>query len=286
MQLENPGQILAEILNGHVVKESRDWLEEKINQIVSNQSTKDLYLTYSLIPSKIDLVVDLNLSPSGSDLAKYLVVHGANSHQVARIYLLSSVLEANKAFFASKVAKIIEVADTSEMETFLKFLIVLPNPEDYKTSAVEALRTNISTVFNAIAYNNPYPSLFFDDHQWNQMYLKTAFMQGDLSAIADIDKRANKDLARIISDYAHERWAAGREIDPDFWRPVPKFIGTSLLKDMERLLGSENLFENRAGALCCYYSENPAAKELLRGQEKLLQQIEDKALSWETLKEA
>ncbi|MEP3210567.1 MAG: EboA domain-containing protein [Maribacter sp.] len=286
MQLENPGQILAEILNGHVVNESRDWLEEKIKLIVSNQSAKDLYLTYSLIPSKIDLVANLNLSPSNSDLEKYLVVQSANSHQIARIYLLSRVLEANKTFFTSKVAKIIEVADTSEMETFLKFLIVLPNAEDFKASAVEALRTNISTVFNAIAYNNPYPSLFFDDHQWNQMYLKTAFMQGDLGAISDIDKRANEDLARIISDYAHERWAAGREIDPDFWRPIPKFIGSSLLKDMERLLGSENPFENRAGALCCYYSENPAAKELLRGQEKLLQQIEDKELSWETLKEA
>ena len=285
MQLENVDQNLLEIIDGHVTADAKSWLKDKINLIVGNQSAKDLYLTYSLIPSKVDLVDDLKFPLNISDLNSYLSVQKANSQQITRIYLLCKVLQADKAFFTSKVAKLIEVADTSELETFLKFLIVLPNPEDYKNTAVEALRTNISTVFNAIAHNNPYPTQFFDDQQWNQMFLKTAFMQGDLSAILDIDKRANKDLARIISDYAHERWAAGRDIDPDFWRPVPKFIGASLLDDMARLLKSNNSDENRAGALCCYYSENQEAKNLLIGHQNLILQIENKDLSWETIKE-
>ena len=117
------------------------------------------------------------------------------------------------------------------------------------------------------------------------MFLKTAFMQGDLNAILDIDKRANKDLARIISDYAHERWAAGRTIDPHFWRPVPKYIGEALLEDMKRLLNSEDSFENKAGVLCCYYSENQKAKNLLNEHQNWVQKIENKSLSWETLKE-
>ena len=284
MQLENVDQNLLDILNGHVDKGSRNWLEEKINVIVGSQSAKDLYLTYSLIPSKIDLVAELKLSAGISDVNKYLVVQKADSHQITRIYLLRKVLMADKEFFAPKIAKLIEVADTSELETFLKFLILLPSPEDYKNTAVEALRTNISTVFDAIAHHNPYPSQFFDDQQWNQMYLKTAFMQGDLSAILDIDKRANKELTRIISDYAHERWAAGRDIDPYFWRPVSKFLDVALLSDMERLLNSENPIENRAGALCCYHSENPEAKKLLKSHQRMIQQIENKGLSWETLK--
>ena len=285
MQLENIDQVLLEIINGHVENEPRNWLEEKISLIVENQSAKDLYLTYSLIPSKVDLVADLKLSSSVSELTKYLVVQKANSHQITRIYLLCKVLKADAEFFTPKVAMLIEVADTSELETFLKFLILLPNAKEYKNTAVEALRTNISFVFNAIAHHNPYPTQFFDDQQWNQMFLKTAFMQGDLSAIMDIDKRANKDLARIISDYAHERWAAGRDIDPDFWRPVSKFIGAALLEDMARLLKSDNTIENRAGALCCYYSENQEAKNLLSGHQKLIQQIANAALSWETIKE-
>ena len=284
MKFESGDLILKGIIDGQVNLEARNWLEEKINLIVSQQSPKDLYLTYSLIPSKVSLGENLELQID-SELGDYLIAQKANLQQITRVYLLSSVLGANETFFTSKISKLIEVADTGELETFLKFLVVLPNPEAYKDTAVDALRTNISTVFNAIAYNNPYPSRFFDDKQWNQMFLKTAFMQGDLSAILDIDKRANEDLARIISDYAHERWVAGRDIDPDFWRPVPKFIGDALLNDVKRLLNSSNLIENRAGALCCYHSENQEAKDLLIAHQELVQQIENNHLSWETIKE-
>ena len=284
MKFESGDLILKGIIDGQVNLEARNWLEEKINLIVSQQSPKDLYLTYSLIPSKVSLGENLELQID-SELGDYLIAQKANLQQITRVYLLSRVLGANETFFTSKISKLIEVADTGELETFLKFLVVLPNPEAYKDTAVDALRTNISTVFNAIAYNNPYPSRFFDDKQWNQMFLKTAFMQGDLSAILDIDKRANEDLARIISDYAHERWVAGRDIDPDFWRPVPKFIGDALLNDVKRLLNSSNLIENRAGALCCYHSENQEAKDLLIAHQELVQQIENNHLSWETIKE-
>src|SRR5690606_6398077 len=155
-----------------------------------------------------------------------------------------------------------QVADTSELVTFLKYLMLLPNAESFRATAVATLRTNVSTVFDAIALNNPYPSKYFNDQQWNQMYLKAAFMQRDLSKIVDIDKRANADLARIISDYAHERWAASRDIDPYFWRPVPQFLDDRLLSDMERLLNSDNVAEKMVGALCCYLSDNGRAKSL------------------------
>jgi hypothetical protein len=117
------------------------------------------------------------------------------------------------------------------------------------------------------------------------MYLKAAFMQRDLSKIVDIDKRANKDLARIISDYAHERWSASRNIDPYFWRPVSQFLEGQLLLDMERLLNSDNVSEKKAGALCCYRSDNEKARELLKKYPDLLKQAESEKISWENIKE-
>lgn len=282
MQVENVGEQLLEILQKNIAVESNDWLMDKITGICSDRSTKDLYLTYSLIGSKINTTQPVEI-PSGFPLNDYLKVQGATGTQIARIYLLIRVLNFDHDFFAPKVANIIQVADTGELETFLKFLILLPRPEDYVATAVDALRTNISTVFNAIAYHNPYPARFFNEQQWNQMYLKTAFMQGDLSALAQIDKRANAELARIIADYAHERWAASRDIDPYFWRPVSRFLDEALLGDMKRLLSSENKKENAAGALCCFYSENPSAKGLLKDYPDLTTQIEDKKLSWNTL---
>lgn len=285
MYFKDVGLQLSKIIDSNLDSITKNWLGDKITIVTDAKSTKDLYLTYSLIASKITIDKDFDISNIEDDLKEYIQIQNGNIRQIARMYLLIKVLEVDEDFFCSKVANIIEVADTSELQTFLKFLVLLPNAEKYKMVAVDALRTNISTVFNALAYNNPYPGIYFDDQQWNQMFLKTAFMQGDLSAISDIDKRANKDLARIISDYAHERWAAGRDIDPDFWRPVAKFIGAELLGDMERLLKSENTIENRAGALCCYYSENQDARNLLVEHQKKIQQIENATLSWETIKE-
>jgi len=285
MLFENIGTQLLKILEDNVDSENMQWLLSKIAGIVESESTKDLYLTYSLVPTKIRSEKELSLLLDDKELKAYLEIQHANLQQIGRIYLLYKVLEAKEDFFKAKVANIIEVADKSELETFLKFLVLLPHPENYKVQAVEALRTNISTVFDAIALNNPYPALYFNEQQWNQMYLKAAFMQQNLNEIEQVEKRGNKELTRIISDYAHERWAASREIDPCFWRPVSNFMNEKLLKDMKRLFSSDNIAEQKAAALCCYHSNSSEAKELLTGFPELVKGIENGSFTWVSIKE-
>lgn len=284
MLFKNVSEDLKMVIDYNYTSELSEWLEDKINHIISNKSTKDLYLTYSLIASKINEDKALLRPHEGSVTFQYLLNHQTSYLELGRIYILLKVLEADKDFFTSKVSNIIQVADTTELETFLKYLILLPNPEAYKHVAVDALRTNITPIFDAISLNNPYPALYFDDKQWNQMYLKAAFMQRDLSAIVDIDKRANKELARIISDFAHERWAASRDINPYFWKPVGKFIDDVLLEDMKKLFKSSNEKELIAAALCCSASDNDRAKELLNENDLLKQKVEKHSINWDTIK--
>ncbi|MCM4168882.1 hypothetical protein KCTC52924_02579 [Arenibacter antarcticus] len=273
------------ILENNTQEIEMEWLLSKLEKITIEESTKDLYLTYSLIPSKIKSTKNISIEIPNNELKEYLELQHASIQQIARIYLLVRVLEENANYFTIKVANIIQVADTSELETFLKFLVLLPNPSEFKHQAVEALRTNIATVFNAITMHNPYPALYFNDQQWNQMYLKAVFMQQDLSGILSIDERANKDLSRIISDYAHERWAASREIDPYFWRPTAGFIEEGLLLDMGRLLNSENILERKAASLCCYTSKSEQAKNLLAKHPEFMNEIASGTLGWESLAE-
>ncbi|WP_086477266.1 MULTISPECIES: EboA domain-containing protein [Arenibacter] len=285
MAFKEVSEQLLTLLEINVQQEERTWLLSKLDQIIKERSTRDLYLTYSLVPSKITKASSLSLQISDEDLKAYLELQHAHIHQIARIYLLVRVLEENAEFFTPKVANIIQVADTGELETFLKFLVLLPNPEEYQHQAVEALRTNIATVFNAIAMHNPYPALYFNDQQWNQMYLKAAFMQQDLRGMLSVDKRANKDLARIISDYAHERWAASRAVDPYFWRPVAPFLEEGLLPDMERLMQSDNVLERKVASLCCASSNWEQAKELLQKYPEFVAQINSGELDWDNLEE-
>lgn len=283
MQFQNTANHLYTILQQE--ETNGEWLEDRIKDILKDQSVKDLFLTYSLIGSKYNNPDSLQIRCKDKNLEKYLTTHNIDRVALARIYMLSTVLDADANFFTPKVVNIIQVADKKELETFLKFLILLPNAEEFKFTAVEALRTNIATVFDAIALNNPYPAIYFNDQQWNQMYLKAAFMQRKLEDISSLEKRSNKELARIISDYAHERWAASRNVDPYFWRPVTHYMQNTLLEDMHRLLESKDLVENRAGALCCYYSNKSDANELLKPYPELKARVAEKAINWDNLKE-
>lgn len=276
---------IQNILAKYGSPESLVWLNEKLTKLAESKSAKDLFMTYSLLNGKFDATKPVSFENENNVSLEYFKRHKANLLQIARIFLLSEVLSQDQGFYTPKVANIIQVADTGELETFLKYLVLLPNPEAYKQTAVEALRTNIAIIFDAISLNNPYPAKYFNDQQWNQMYLKAAFMERDLSEIGSVDERANVDLTRIISDYAHERWAATRTIDPFFWRPVSKFLNEGLLRDMTRLLDSEDAIENKAGALCCFYSGNENAIELLNKYPELKQDVTLNKISWNTLKQ-
>lgn len=275
---------IKEALETQADSGSLKWLKEKIKKLEEDKSVRDLFMTYSLLASKFEKDKKLKTKNSGDETLNFLISHNASLLEVARIYLLIRVLEIDKDFYGPKVSNIIQVADIGELETFLKFLDLLPFPEMFKFTAVEALRTNISIIFDAITLNNPYPAKYFNDQQWNQMYLKAAFMERDLSKIQSVDERANVELARIISDYAHERWAASRKIEPMFWRPVSGFLNPVLLKDMEHLLDSKDEIENKAGALCCYYADSKKALEILNRRTDLKQQIEEGKLTWKNLK--
>lgn len=271
---------LRELLEENPSLTDLSWIDENLTLIITQKDTQKLYLTYSLLATKSgdkQLRIDDHSTP---ELA-YLDNQQASMLQLSRIYLLAGALEADFDFFGSKVAQIIQVADQAELITFLKFLVLLPRAESFKETAVEALRTNITPVFEAITMNNPYPSLHFNEQQWNQMYLKAAFMQLSLDRIIGVERRANAELARIISDYAHERWAASRDIDPMIWRPVSRYLDNNLLEDMDRLLKSDSPSENKAAALCCYYSSSEEAMNLLESvAPKWYQAIGNNELNW------
>lgn len=259
------------------------WLSNSIDDIVSSKNSRQLYIAYSLCANKIrnkDLTYAEALN---SDIREYLEIQGAKTIEIGRLWLLISVLR-RESDLEVYVKKIIEVADNEELETFLKYLAFLPNPRNFQFAGVEALRTNISTVFEAISSYNPYPALYFSEQQWNQMYLKAAFMQLDLSKIVGIDDRANQSLARIISDYAHERWAASRSIDPYFWRPVSNFLEGELIEDIKRLLQSKDEKERLAATLVCQNSNLEVGKQLLEAYTESNIHIGNTLVSWNTLK--
>ncbi len=135
----------------------------------------------------------------------------------------------------------------------------------------------------AVMYHNPYPAQNLDQNAWNQMVLRAFFTGKDVGKIIGIDSRANKELAYIISDYIHERWAAKREVNPNLWRLVGKFIDEKLFEDIKRLFEEGNLVDRKAGALAISQSNYQPAKALLTKYPELVTAIENKNLNWDSL---
>jgi len=105
--------------------------------------------------------------------------------------------------------------DNRERQAVLRALPLLAEPERFLPLAIEACRTNVLTIFEAMACENPYPAAHFPEPNWNQMVLKAAFNGIGLARITGLASRSNDELARMASDFAAERRAAGRPVPAD-----------------------------------------------------------------------
>ena len=82
----------------------------------------------------------------------------------------------------------------------------------------DALRTHDTTLIAAAI--GPYGATHLTPHLWRQAVLKCLFTGVPTDAVADLPRRARGDgeLARMLTDYAAERTAAGRAVPADLPR--------------------------------------------------------------------
>ncbi len=200
----------------------------------------------------------------------------------ARILLLSGLPRGDKPF-AERFQALCRTADVAEAIALYRGLPLYPDPETLEAQVGEGLRTNIRGVFEAIAHRNPYPRKVFDEHRWNHMVLKALFVGSPLAPIDGLDARANAELAHILCDYAHERWAAGRPVPFELWRCVGPFADEAAIKDLARVLSSGEDIERRAAALALAACPNANAAKLLTGVPALSAEISSKKLTWAIL---
>jgi hypothetical protein len=105
--------------------------------------------------------------------------------------------------------------DSREQQAVLRTMPILPEAERFVAVGVDACRTHIQPLFEAIACENPYPAAHFPDLNFNQMVLKALFIGVALERIVGLRGRVTPELGRMAADYASERRAAGRTVPAD-----------------------------------------------------------------------
>jgi hypothetical protein len=141
-------------------------------------------------------------------------------------------------------------------------------------------------VFEAVAHRSPNPKEQFAQNRWNHMVLKALFVGSPLHPIQGLDARANPPLARMLCDYAHERWAAGRPVSPELWRCVGPYADAEALGDLQRVLATGDAAERNAAALALAACPAAKAKELLGQAPDLAAAVAQGVLSWDNLRQA
>ena len=116
--------------------------------------------------------------------------------------------------------------DIYEQQAVLQALDFLPHPEAFKELAVNALRTNATSVFAALALGNSYPQKHFSTDEFNQMVLKAMFIDLPLDLVVELSSKLNPELWQMIGDYLSERKIAQRSL-PKSW-PWLRTLGEEL----------------------------------------------------------
>jgi hypothetical protein len=147
------------------------------------------------------------------------LVHERGADEVARIALLAQTAERiGTRELEALVEEYWAQGDSREKQALLRALPFLPEPERFLATAVEACRSHVQPLFEAVACENPYPATHFPEANFNQMVLKALFIGVPTARIRGLEERITAELRRMAKDYEQERVAAGRTVSDDLRR--------------------------------------------------------------------
>lgn len=277
---------LLQIIKKHADEKGLAWLGQQAEKIKEGTSDRSLYLAFSSASrffSRNSLVLPEAEQSKADQLRKGFQPAYWDLLQTARTYLLLQVPSEDSAKYFGVLEKLFETADMYEQTALYAALPLLPYPIKLKNRSAEGIRTNMTMVFDAVALHNPYPADYLSEDAWNQMVLKAVFMQRPLYQIYGADQRANAQLAHILIDFAHERWAAHRNVMPELWRFVGPFLKDEYLPDIEKVIKQGEPLEVEAGLLACVQSSYSGSKEILHHHPEIKHRIETGLLTWQDI---
>jgi hypothetical protein len=211
--------VLRDVASAHASDEAAAWLADKLDALAGEGSFQRVpfFASYAGAgrrfaggPPKLRAAEFSALREVGIEVPEAWALA-----DLARGALLCTALEAAPANEHVALAREVFLrGDNDERIALLRTLALLPEPDRFVDLATEACRTHVDDVFAAIACDNPFPARYLPEAAFNQIVLKTMFVNLSVGRIVGWRERNNAELRRMVSDYADERRAAGRSV-PD-----------------------------------------------------------------------
>jgi hypothetical protein len=194
------------------------WLTESLGAIRAGGSAA---LVLERFPAVRRLLGEARAAPvllQGPDDA--LSLEGWTAEEAGRVALLLAAARADPAALPEVVRAAYHDGDSGEKKAVVRGLSLLPEGARFVDLALDAGRRAETTLFQAVACDNPFPARHYPELEFNKLVMKAAFVGAPVSRIVGLERRANPELARMGMDYVSEQESAGRRFDPQIWLAV------------------------------------------------------------------
>lgn len=249
---EQAQNVISGFLRARLDAPAVDFLKRSTEEIARGVSNNRMAALVSLA-SRYARNQPLDLSPAELDSAEQ-AVHGWNPERwslldAVRVSLVLARTDLTQPSFADALEECFRYADAGEFCALYRSLALLPRGERFRWRATEGCRTNMRSVFEAVACDTPYPVQHFDDIAWHQLVIKAVFIDAPLWRVVGLDTRLSEELARMALDLADERRSAGRPVQHQLWLCLGKHGGVRAIDAMEKELHLPDPDARRAAVL-------------------------------------
>ncbi len=286
--LEQAKAFLYKLIQQNTSPDGLKWLDRQIAKLAQQWSYRTFYFSFSSVPrfvGKASIPYTEKVLKEAEQLRSGFYPAGWDMDQLVRTYILLFLPHNDAEEYLLTINRMYETADMFEQQALYAALPLVPYPEELTGRTAEGVRTNMTNVFDAIALNNPYPADYLEPEAWNQLLLKAVFMNRPLYKIYHAEKRTNPELARMLMDFAHERWAAHRQISPEIWRFVAPYLDDAYLPDLEKSIKDGQTLEVEAALLACSENNFSGGKVLLDQHPDIKGRIDNGEINWQYIGE-
>ena len=259
-------QVLLDLLRAQAGESAKIWLDKALRAAEAPVHANTLLGYHAGASRRMGKQV-LKLTPGEetrlAEMAPAVSFAEWGGDEFARAVLLLSLDPLDTETRRELIYQCYEKGDSREQESWLRILPLLSDGEFFLDTAIDACRTNIVPLFEAIACENPYPLRFFPEPNFNQVVLKALFMGLAIHRIVGLESRFNPELSRMCADYVSEREAAGRSVPVDIWLALAPRVENGHLPRIAAYLHHEDTGHRYWAARGLGFSQAAESRSLL-----------------------
>lgn len=188
-------------------------------------------------------VQEATAAEMGTDLRHW------NTLEALRALLVVSHANLEGDVFVEALEQCFRYADEGELCALYRSLPLLPMGERFVWRASEGCRSNMRSIFEAVACDSQFPAAHFDDIAWRQLVMKAVFINAPLWRVHGLDARLSPELTRMALDFVDERRSANRPIPAQLWLCLGAFGEERALNALRTELQRGDLHGRQAALL-------------------------------------